>query len=87
MHNIVSISCTDFHMTCCFPVSTLCKCAYHVYDDLPVLEIDTGIFQLHIFSVVDTGFKQAPKDTFILGFILPNFIFICFEISFPPVSF
>lgn len=43
----------------------------------PVLEIDTGIFQLHIFSVVDIGFKQVPKDIFILGFILPNFIFLC----------
>ena len=42
----------------------------------PVLEIDTGIFQLHIYSVVGTGFKQIPEDIFILGFILPNFIFL-----------
>ena len=27
----------------------------------PVLEVDTGIFQLHIYSVIDTNFKKMTQ--------------------------
>lgn len=76
MHNIVSIACADFHMTYVSLSVLYVNVLTMSMMFCPVLEIDTGIFQLHIFSVVGTGFKQVPKDIFILGYILPNFIFL-----------
>lgn len=76
MHNVVSIACADFHMTYASLSVLYVNVLTMSMMFCPVLEIDTGIFQLHIYSVVGTGFKQIPEDIFILGFILPNFIFL-----------